>query len=50
MYNTCAQLNQEILSNKIYLSWFKSKNRDLEEEFSKIENNIIQQNREKNVK
>lgn len=49
MYNNCAQSNQEILSNKIYLSWFKSKNRDLEEEFSKIENSIIQQNKEKNV-
>jgi hypothetical protein len=43
-------MNQDILSNKIYLSWFNSKNRDLEDEFTKIENEIIENNRENNKK
>ena len=49
-YNKCAQMNQEILSNKIYLNLFKSKNRDLEEEFEKIENELIEKNKDKNEK
>ena len=50
VYNKCAQLNQEILSNKIYLNWFNSKNRDLEEEFLKFEEAIVENNNEKNKK